>query len=387
MLVRLILLLVFVVCILSSSKASEKSPTEKDSPFSGDKDKQANNRTTTEPIPLAESIKTLQQSFRDPEVQKIRRDYWKKTFDEIKNLASGRGRNTSSFGQWKLLLDDEPAPNGDIGQNATRTTTSKTRKRTPRFEGFPSWDRLLQEWADEVQDYLERAEQESSEGYSLGNFGRPANVGDPAKPKSSSVDDRNETAEAVDTSSLSGESGVSSAANVADEPVAKKEPTVARKVSLPVPAPRKQGEPVLAHTDISDKSKRLLIVTTASLPWKTGTAVNPLLRAAFLTKGRKEAGGSVTLMLPWLERPVDQARVYGENNTFESPEEQEEYIRTWLRDAANLQQPSQDLIIRWYTAWQNPVENSIYSMGDITALIPSESVDVCILEEPEHLNW
>ena len=26
-------------------------------------------------------------------------------------------------------------------------------------------------------------------------------------------------------------------------------------------------------------------------------------------------------------------------------------------------------------------------MGDITALIPDELADVCILEEPEHLNW
>ena len=26
-------------------------------------------------------------------------------------------------------------------------------------------------------------------------------------------------------------------------------------------------------------------------------------------------------------------------------------------------------------------------MGDITALIPKEEIDICILEEPEHLNW
>ena len=123
------------------------------------------------------------------------------------------------------------------------------------------------------------------------------------------------------------------------------------------------------------------------MPWRTGTAVNPLLRAAYLTKDRQDAGGSVTLMLPWLERQEDQLRVYGADNAFASPEEQAGYIRTWLRESAGMPQASQDLIIQWYTAWQNPVENSLYSMGDITALISADDVDICILEEPEHLNW
>ena len=31
--------------------------------------------------------------------------------------------------------------------------------------------------------------------------------------------------------------------------------------------------------------------------------------------------------------------------------------------------------------------HSIFPMGDISALIPDAEADVCILEEPEHLNW
>ena len=29
----------------------------------------------------------------------------------------------------------------------------------------------------------------------------------------------------------------------------------------------------------------------------------------------------------------------------------------------------------------------IFPMGDITRLIPDDEADVCIMEEPEHLNW
>jgi digalactosyldiacylglycerol synthase len=119
----------------------------------------------------------------------------------------------------------------------------------------------------------------------------------------------------------------------------------------------------------------------------TGTAVNPLLRAAYMTEGREEAGGSVTLMLPWLERIRDQEHVYGVNGTFDTPEEQEAHVRTWLRDTANLAKASAKLNIEWYPAWHSKAENSVYSMGDIIALIPDDAVDICILEEPEHLNW
>lgn len=92
-------------------------------------------------------------------------------------------------------------------------------------------------------------------------------------------------------------------------------------------------------------------------------------------------------MLPWLERPDDQVSVYGQDNVFESPEDQERYIRDWLRSSANMPEASEELGIAWYIGWHNKIENSVYSMGDITALLPGDEVDICVLEEPEHLNW
>ena len=44
-------------------------------------------------------------------------------------------------------------------------------------------------------------------------------------------------------------------------------------------------------------------------------------------------------------------------------------------------------INRFYPAKYHGVYNSIFALVDVCDMIPDESADVCILEEPEHLNW
>jgi len=332
-------------------------------------------------ISLEESINQFtKKQFNNTERIKASQERWDRALKEIKNLAvpmrssslddniSMRDATTSLFRRWRLLLDEPTKVELDPKTNTTiATVVRNVNSSSIRFDGFASWERTLQDWADDVQDYIDKIEIENKgKGYPMSQYG---NAERKILPSSLSIDAQVEENLKVDENSQSIHKQ-------------KKNP-----IRLPVPSPRKDNEDVVPDTDISDKSKRILIVTTAALPWMTGTAVNPVLRAAYMTHGRSEVGGSVTLMLPWLERRQDQEAVYGSNRIFEDPEAQETYIREWLRDSAKLPIASEELKIKWYSAWQNKVENSLYSMGDITALIPAEDVDICILEEPEHLNW
>jgi digalactosyldiacylglycerol synthase len=160
---------------------------------------------------------------------------------------------------------------------------------------------------------------------------------------------------------------------------------------------------VTHQSDFTRPGRYFTIVTTAALPWMTGTAVNPLLRAAHLVRKTQQINNStnnstnatrgqqqwVTLVVPWLELPQDQQALY-DGRVFPTQQHQEEYIRTWLAENAEMPDAasaSTGLIIRFYPARHHPGLGSIFAMGDICELIPQHQADVCILEEPEHLNW
>ena len=86
----------------------------------------------------------------------------------------------------------------------------------------------------------------------------------------------------------------------------------------------KQSELVVPSSDIRDYSRKIWIITTACLPWMTGTSINPLLRAAYLAKDRPD--GKINLMVPWLDLH-DQRIAYPSNLTFKTPDEQRQYIK------------------------------------------------------------
>jgi digalactosyldiacylglycerol synthase len=337
--------------------------------------------------------------------EKMRRD-WKRTFDEIRE---GRiGRNTANVDD-ALSNEDGESQNEDGragGQEEVQIAGSRLLDRwklfldskspkTLRFDGFTSWDKQLQQWSEDVSAYIsenvtwtELLKAKEGGGYDLGKFGVTSKgLKELSKLHGESAVDGDDTGSAVSATKTK-RFGLDSTSNapIGTLPIALTalEPNLP---DLPKPHPVLPGEAIVPHTDISDLSKNIWIVTTASLPWMTGTAVNPLLRAAYLTRGRKDKGGSVTLLLPWVERPSDQKRIYGKAERFANPDDQEEYIRNWLHDEADMKDASVDLNIKWYTAWQEVAENSLYSMGDLIALIPEEQCDICVLEEPEHLNW
>ncbi|KAJ8615481.1 hypothetical protein MRB53_034853 [Persea americana] len=132
--------------------------------------------------------------------------------------------------------------------------------------------------------------------------------------------------------------------------------------------------------DFTGKARHVAIVTTASLPWMTGTAINPLFRAAYLSKSAKQ---KVTLLVPWLCKS-DQELVYPNKLTFCSPEEQEAYIRSWLDERVGFKT---EFKIAFYPGKFSKARRSIIPAGDTSQFISPKEADIAILEEPEHLNW
>lgn len=129
-----------------------------------------------------------------------------------------------------------------------------------------------------------------------------------------------------------------------------------------------------------EENQHIAIFTTASLPWMTGTAVNPLFRAAFLAKDGERM---VTLVIPWLSLK-HQKLVYPNDITFSSPSEQEAYVRQWLEERISFRS---NFSISFYPGKFAVDKRSILPVGDISDVVPDEQADVAVLEEPEHLTW
>ena len=125
----------------------------------------------------------------------------------------------------------------------------------------------------------------------------------------------------------------------------------------------------------------ITVVTTAALPWKTGTAVNALLRVAYLA----ELGHNVTLVVPWIH-PDEQATVFPGGISYATPALQEAQMREWLEARDGEHRPFQ---IKFYPARYDIVRGSILPLGDLTKWSADEKAarDLCVLEEPEHLTW
>jgi hypothetical protein len=144
---------------------------------------------------------------------------------------------------------------------------------------------------------------------------------------------------------------------------------------------------ILPSSDLSDTNRRIWIITTAGLPWMTGTAVNPLLRALALAKDRPSQ--YVTLMIPWLLSNDERTTLYGKNHNFQTQFDQENWIRQYCVERCNCSHEvayEKLKILFWYGKYHEGF-GSIFPLEDICSTIPRAEADICILEEPEHLNW
>lgn len=133
--------------------------------------------------------------------------------------------------------------------------------------------------------------------------------------------------------------------------------------------------------DITKGDYIVTIVTTACLPWLTGTSINPLLRAAYLEQNHNLR---VTILFPWI--PIEQQNAVYTGTVFSSREEQASYVRDWVEKRLNIRT---NMRILFYDAWYDARKGSIFPLdrSDVTEYILDEEADVAVLEEPEHLCW
>ncbi|MEG3641380.1 hypothetical protein [Magnetococcus sp. PR-3] len=121
--------------------------------------------------------------------------------------------------------------------------------------------------------------------------------------------------------------------------------------------------------------KKINIVATAALPWRTGTAILAFFRAFHLA----QRGLDVTLYIPWIGQG-EQALLFGDDQVFDTPQGQESYLREQLPDPH-----CRHLQLVFYPARYFAALGSILPSAPIAPQL--RSCDWLILEEPEHLNW
>lgn len=138
-------------------------------------------------------------------------------------------------------------------------------------------------------------------------------------------------------------------------------------------------------TDLKNQSRSIVVCTTASVPWLTGTAVNPAIRAVKLAK----RGHNVMLLVPWLI-PEDQPIVFSGQTLFSSPEEQTKYVSDWLEELLSDEEKGKFPMprVQFYFGGYAKDVGSVFPLSDIVTAIGTEfERDVLVMEEPEHLTW
>lgn len=135
-----------------------------------------------------------------------------------------------------------------------------------------------------------------------------------------------------------------------------------------------------AASNLRRPDRHVTVLTTAALPWKTGPAINAMMRAIHFAK----RGHTVVLLLPWIA-PKDQKLVFGE--LFETREDQERFIWSWCAERAKVDLATLPLELRWYTANYMEAVRSVFPEGDCSEALGDGPRDVLIMEGPEHLCW
>lgn len=111
------------------------------------------------------------------------------------------------------------------------------------------------------------------------------------------------------------------------------------------------------------------VVTTASLPSITGTAVDILFRAAHLARSEKQ---NAMLLVPWLCKS-DQELIFPNHLSLSSPEDQDLYICNWLEERIGFKA---DFRISFYPGKFSKERRRITPSRDTSQFIPSRDADV-----------